>query len=384
MICTNCKSDNKDDAVFCEQCGAPLNASTEEKKEDVVDEVTISLDDVAQKAEEAADSEGQTTVLISNAALDEIKEAAKDKAPEQKAPAFTAPAPAPMPPMNNAPMGQPMNKAPMGQPMNGAPMGQPMNGAPMGQPMNGAPMGQPMNGAPMGQPMNKAPMGKPEKAPKPPKAPKAPKAPKEPGAMKTGVKVYIVISIILLAGLIGTGIWGFLHFTNKVDDLEKDNSKLTIDLDDAKSEIDGLNSDIDDKNDTIDALNSEISSLNDTCDSYETQIADLQESAGEYAAYDSLISFAKSATGQGYADFFVSDTVVHLTGGETAVKLYFANEGDVMYTCNDSSVVSCEWSDNFENNVASLYLTPTGSGNTQVTITNSVNDEEITIYVFVD
>ena len=47
MICTNCKSDNKDDAVFCEQCGAPLNASTEEKKEDVVDEVTISLDDVA-------------------------------------------------------------------------------------------------------------------------------------------------------------------------------------------------------------------------------------------------------------------------------------------------------------------------------------------------
>ena len=61
-----------------------------------------------------------------------------------------------------------------------------------------------------------------------------------------------------------------------------------------------------------------------------------------------------------------------------------ANEGDVMYTCNDSSVVSCEWSDNFENNVASLYLTPTGSGNTQVTITNSVNDEEITIYVFVD
>ena len=375
MICTNCKSDNKDDAVFCEQCGAPLNASTEEKKEDVVDEVTISLDDVAQKAEEAADPEGQTTVLISNAALDEIKEAAKDKAPEQKAPAFTAPAPAPMPPMNNAPMGQPMNKAPMGQPM---------NGAPMGQPMNGAPMGQPMNGAPMGQPMNKAPMGKPEKAPKPPKAPKAPKAPKEPGAMKTGVKVYIVISIILLAGLIGTGIWGFLHFTNKVDDLEKDNSKLTIDLDDAKSEIDGLNSDIDDKNDTIDALNSEISSLNDTCDSYETQIADLQESAGEYAAYDSLISFAKSATGQGYADFFVSDTVVHLTGGETAVKLYFANEGDVMYTCNDSSVVSCEWSDNFENNVASLYLTPTGSGNTQVTITNSVNDEEITIYVFVD
>ena len=375
MICTNCKSDNKDDAVFCEQCGAPLNASTEEKKEDVVDEVTISLDDVAQKAEEAADPEGQTTVLISNAALDEIKEAAKDKAPEQKAPAFTAPAPAPMPPMNNAPMGQPMNKAPMGQPM---------NGAPMGQPMNGAPMGQPMNGAPMGQPMNKAPMGKPEKAPKPPKAPKAPKAPKEPGAMKTGVKVYIVISIILLAGLIGTGIWGFLHFTNKVDDLEKDNSKLTIDLDDAKSEIDGLNSDIDDKNDTIDALNSEISSLNDTCDNYETQIADLQESAGEYAAYDSLISFAKSATGQGYADFFVSDTVVHLTGGETAVKLYFANEGDVMYTCNDSSVVSCEWSDNFENNVASLYLTPTGSGNTQVTITNSVNDEEITIYVFVD
>lgn len=375
MICTNCKSDNKDDAVFCEQCGAPLNASTEEKKEDVVDEVTIALDDVAQKAEEAADPEGQTTVLISNAALDEIKEAAKDKAPEQKAPAFTAPAPAPMPPMNNAPMGQPMNKAPMGQPM---------NGAPMGQPMNGAPMGQPMNGAPMGQPMNKAPMGKPEKAPKPPKAPKAPKAPKEPGAMKTGVKVYIVISIILLAGLIGTGIWGFLHFTNKVDDLEKDNSKLTIDLDDAKSEIDGLNSDIDDKNDTIDALNSEISSLNDTCDSYETQIADLQESAGEYAAYDSLISFAKSATGQGYADFFVSDTVVHLTGGETAVKLYFANEGDVMYTCNDSSVVSCEWSDNFENNVASLYLTPTGSGNTQVTITNSVNDEEITIYVFVD
>ena len=77
MICTNCKSDNKDDAVFCEQCGAPLNASAEEKKEDVVDEVTIALDDVAQKAEEAATDEG-----AAGSAADSSTDASADSSAE--------------------------------------------------------------------------------------------------------------------------------------------------------------------------------------------------------------------------------------------------------------------------------------------------------------
>lgn len=380
MICTKCNFDNKEGAVFCAQCGAPLTAPVEEKLADAADEVTIALDDVANKAEAAADDfGGQTTVLTSNAALDEIKDA-KDKA--QEAPSFVAPTPAPMPGM---PAGQPMPGAPMmkgqasmGQPMPGAPATQPMNGAPM---MNGqAPMGQPMPGAPM---MNGAPNGKPEKAPKPPKAPKEPKM-QEPGAMKTGAKVYIVISIILILGLIGTGVWGFLHFTKEVDNLKKDKSNLGIELADANEANEELASSLDADEATISSLKSQVDSLNEACDAYENQISTLEESAGEYSTYDPLISFAKGATGQGYDDFFVSDTVVHLTGGEIAVKLYFAHEGEVMYTVDDTSVATCEWSDSFENNIASLYITPNGSGSTEITITNSVNDEEITIYVFVD
>ncbi len=369
MVCTKCNFDNKEGAVFCAQCGAPLASPVNEALESAADDLTIALDNVAQTAEDVADDfENQTTVLTSNAALDEFNDGAKDM--KQSAPSFIAPTPAPMP-AGQPPMGAPM---PAGQPPMGA--GQPPMGA--GQPPMGAPM-------PAGQPpmMGGAPNGKPEKAPKPPKAPKQPKE-NVPGSMKTGAKVYIIISIVLILGLIGTGVWGFLHYTKQVDDLKKDKSALETSLDKANEENASLQADNDSMDATISALNSQVSSLTDECDNYESQIATLEESAGEYSTYDPLISFAKGVTGQGYDDFFASDTVIHLTGGDVAVKLYFAHEGEVVYTVDDTRVVTCEWSDSFEKNVASLYLTPEGSGNTKITISNSVNDEEITIYVFVD
>lgn len=361
MVCSKCNFDNKEGAAFCAQCGAPLAAPAPveaDEKTEMIEEAAPSNAPV-----EADDFDERTTVLTSNSALDDMPGV---KAPEA-APMSAAPQPAPMPQM--APQG-----APMGQPM--PPQGMP---APMPAPMQ---VGQ----APMG------PNGKPAKAPKAPKAPKeakapkAPKAPKDkqPGAMKTGVKVYIIISIVLILALIGVGVWGFLTFNKKVDDRDKEIANLKIDVEELNSEIADNEEKIDDQKTEIEDLNDQITDLNDLCTSYEETISAYEESNSEYAAYDALINFSNGSTGQGYTDFFVSDTVVHLVGGEVAVKLYFAHEGDVMFTCADSSVVSCAWSDSFENNVASLYLTPVGSGNTTVTISNSVNDEEITIFVYVD
>ncbi|MDO5127002.1 MAG: hypothetical protein Q4D54_04555, partial [Eubacteriales bacterium] len=212
-----------------------------------------------------------------------------------------------------------------------------------------------------------------------------PKAPKEAsGKMKTGAKVYIIISIVLILALTGVGIWGFLTYTKQIDDLKKDKKELEIQVADHESTIDGLEMSVENKDDEITVLEDNVESLQNLCTDYEEQLNNYAQSTSEYAAYDNLIQFADSSIGQGYTDFFASDTVIHLTGGEVAVKLYFAHQGNVLYTCDDSSVVSCQWSDSFEDNVASLYISPVGSGNTKITISNDVNDEEIVIYVYVD
>ena len=365
MICKNCGFENKDEAAFCANCGKPVvaeNASPmgeapqEEEKTTIIEPLSNE-----EGTKPVDDSEANTTVLTNDMAM----------APVSPAPQGFNNGPAPM----GAPQGFNNGPAPMG-----APQGFNNGPAPMGAPQgfnNGpAPMGMPM-----GAPMDVANNGKPAKAPKPPKAPKAPKQPKESNGKKSkGTLIYIVISVLLILGLTGVGVWGYFHYTDKIDKLEEEKLNIEAELT-SEYELE------------ITELETEISDLNSTVTDYETQISEaeteitgLEEELEAYAKYDSLIDFTGSCAGQGYSDFFCSDTMLYLTSDTAAVKVYYLDmEGTVYFECADSSVVECEWGDTWENDlVATLYVTPKATGNTTIKITNTTNDEEILIYVQVD
>lgn len=241
-------------------------------------------------------------------------------------------------------------------------------------------MGMPA-GAPMGTPAKPQ---KQQKAPKPPKAAKAPKPPKQKNKKSgKGTKVYIVISIILLLAFAGVGVWGFFYFNDKID-------KINLEKDDLIAQMDASNgnyeSQIADKDSEIAALESKVDEYESEIASYDDKIADYEKTNESYAAYDGLINFAGSCAGQGYADFFASDTVLHLGNGKVPVKIFFKVEesGNVIYEVENSAVATCEWDESWDGDVATLYVSPVGSGNTTITLSNDVNGETIKIYVYVD
>lgn len=342
MICKSCSFENKEGAAFCAKCGAPL--SQPEEKTSAADMKPVE-----------DDSEANTTVLTSD-----MISPAKPQAPQQG---------------NPAPQG--FVPGPTGAP--GAPMGgpRPMGGAPMGgpKPMGGAPMGgpKPMGGAPMGAPAPQKPANNAPKAPQPAKS----------GKTGTAAKVYIIVSIVLIVAMAGAGVWLFLHFNSKIDDISKEKDSLASQMDASSSNYENQ---ISDKDSEIADLESQVTDYESQLSDYEDQISSYEETSASYSAYDSLIQFANSSVGQGYSDFFASDTVLHLSGGDVAVMVYFGVQEDsnVVYTVADSSVASCEWGDSWNGDVATLYVTPNGSGNTVITLSNDVNDETINIFVYVD
>lgn len=356
MICKSCSFENKEGAAFCAKCGAPL--SQPEEKTSAADMKPVE-----------DDSEANTTVLTSD-----MISPAKPQAPQQgnPAPQGFVPGPTGAP---GAPMGGP-------KPMGGAPVGgsKPMGGAPMGgpKPMNGAPMGgpKPMGGAPMGAPGAPAPQKPANNAPKAPQ-------PAKSGKTGTAAKVYIIVSIVLIVAMAGAGVWLFLHFNSKIDDISKEKDSLASQMDASSSNYENQ---ISDKDSEIADLESQVTDYESQLSDYEDQISSYEETSASYSAYDSLIQFANSSVGQGYSDFFASDTVLHLSGGDVAVMVYFGVQEDsnVVYTVADSSVASCEWGDSWNGDVATLYVTPNGSGNTVITLSNDVNDETINIFVYVD
>ena len=75
---------------------------------------------------------------------------------------------------------------------------------------------------PQGQrPVNRgnAPKAKPAK---PAKAPKQKQPKQKDGKMSGGVIAYIVVSILLIMGLGAAVVWGYLHYSNKVDEAIRD------------------------------------------------------------------------------------------------------------------------------------------------------------------
>lgn len=383
MICPQCKFENKDGAAFCAQCGTKLievpaagtdkaaeavKDAAKEVKEDIKEEAKEVKDTVEEAAQNAAKeekniSEESTTVLTA------------DMLREQKSEESTTVLTADMlePKSGAAPMGNaPMGNAPMGN----GPMGQPQGMMP---PMGNAPMGQP------GQvPMN--PQGKQPKAAKQPKEAKQPKQPKQKSGKKNGgVIAYVVVSILLILGLIGTGVWGYLHYEKKLDNLNEEKDNVTKELEQAKADITSKDSEIDGLETQLDTLSQDNETLQNTVSDYETQIAELTNS---FAAYETLISFVNdTAIGQGYDDFFTSDTVVHLSGGAKSIKVFFLpEEGSVGMNVADGSVATCSWQEGWGDTgyVGTIDITPVATGSTIITLNNDVNDEIIKIYVIVD
>ncbi len=357
MICKSCSFENKEGAAFCAKCGKPLTQDApamdvndmKPMETDDSEPQTVALDSAfAAPPKKDDDSEANTTVLTSEMIT-------PDKGTPEGNPAPQGFTPGP------APMGAPK---PMGGP---APMGAPK---PMGGP---APMGAPK---PTGGP---APMG----APKPMGGP-APKqnSPKKSGKTGTGAKVYIIISIILIVAMAGTGVWMFMHFNGKIDDISNEKDKLASQMDASSSSYE---SQLADKESEISDLESSLTDLESQIADYESQIAAYEETSSSYSAYDALISFADASVGQGYADFFASDTVLHLNG-QVAVMVYYGVQEDsnVIYEVENSGIATCEWGEEWNGDIATLYVTPVASGNTVITLSNDVNSETIKIYVYVD
>ena len=409
MICSNCGADNKPDSKFCEKCGTVLGFIGE------------SASDIKPMGQPE-----QKKVVITDV-QNEVK-----------------PQVSPMP-------GSPMPGSPMpGSPMPGSPMpGSPMPGAPVqGGPVPVMPVNQeppmpeslaatvpekaetekteqahdasddsttvltgelrtPVGGA-MGfgnaeapkfqnqeeQPVQPGAAQQPPVQPpvQPPKQEKQPKKKKEKDPNKkkcpVGAVVYIIISAVAIFILVIALAAVFLISNKKIKDLKNSLDFADLNL---EQQVEYYETELDNKNSEIDSLNGQIDDLNDKVAMCEEDIAKYQQTNDSYTTYDSLIKFAdETSTGQGYADFFVSDTVIHLSGNEeVAVQVYFRDitENDsVEYLTNDKNIAACEWGTEWtEHNVATLYISSGGTkGNTIVTISNSVNDEKIEIYVYAD
>ena len=327
-------------------------------------------------------SEESTTVLTADMLKEDSEKAASNINLQNDKPVNT--------PQMNVPgvSPQPQGVPPMGQPQGATPQGMP----PMGQRPQGAmPQGMP----PMGQqPQGMPPQGaqqKPVKAPKPPKQPKAPKEPKEnKGKLGGGLIAYIVISILLILGLAGAGIWGYLHYNKKIDDLKAEKEQLETDktklTDDYESQLGSKDEDILD-------YESQIADLQTQLNDYESQIGTYEESVGAYAAYDGLINFFNTgAGGQGHSEIFVSDTVLHISGSDAKqIKVFCPSEDGVDFEVDAANpgVVSCEWTGEWEiygdlELVATLNVTPVASGSTMITIKDATTGTAVKVFVTVD
>ena len=331
MICKECNFENKEGAAFCAQCGKPLavdSASAMEPIPEKEEKTTIIEPEIKSEEKVADDSEANTTVLTNTMSP------VTPIAPVAPAPQGFAEGPKPVTPMPQA-----------------------------------APMPQTAPAA----------KGKADKKAKAPKAAKPAKAKKSKGTI-----AYIIISILLILGLAGVGVWGYFHYEDKLDKAAEEKANLEAELS-SEHEVE-----VAELEDEIDVLETSVADLEASVADYETQVSELEsevEELSEYEAYDPLIQFAESATGQGFEDFFVSDTVLHLSDDTVAVKVWLrdAPEQTVYYEHTDNGVVSCEWGDSWENEkCATLYITPLKEGNVEIYITNSGNDEEIVIYTYVD
>ena len=234
-----------------------------------------------------------------------------------------------IPPMNQGQ--RPMQQSPMNQgqrPMQQPPMNQgqrPMQQPPMGQgqrPMQQPPMGQsqrPMQQPPMNQgqrPMQQSPMNREQavsqKNNRPSNQSNTTNGKKDSKPVKKssgGVIAYTIISLVLICGLVGLCVWGYLHYDKKVKNLKKEK-------DNSLAEIETLKADYETK----------LSEKDTTIDDLNTQISDAQSVSGRY---ETIINYLNSyGTSGGYLDYFISAKDITLKSGEEATFTIFVENPD--------------------------------------------------------
>lgn len=325
MICKECKFENKEGAAFCANCGKPIVADSEnDVKPASSDEEKTTIIETEEK--QGDDSEGDTTVLTSNAPMGG------------------------MPPMGTVP---PMGNVP------------PMGGV---SPMGGS---APVNN---GMPAKPAKPGKPAKAAKPAKVAKPKKS--------KGTVAYIVISIILILGLAGVGVWGYFYFTGEIDDLKEEKANATAELTvQYEKEIEDLQASNDELELSVADYESQIA-LN------EEKISQLQADVDGYTAYEEILNAISTSVPQGSTSFFASNNIVRVSEGDTAeIKIYYADlDGTIQYYLENSSVATCEFGEGWENDetTATLYVEGLNAGVTRIEISNTTDDQIIEIIVYVD
>lgn len=193
---------------------------------------------------------------------------------------------------------------------------------------------------------------------------------------------YIVISIILILGLAGVGVWGYFYYTGEIDDLKKDKENATAELT-AQYETE------------IEELENSNEELELQLEDYESQltfkdeeISELQANVDGYAEYEEILNAVSASVPQGSTSFFASNNIVHVSEGDTAeIKIFYADlDGTVQYYLENSSVATCEFGEGWENDetTATLYVEGLSEGVTSIEISNTTDDQVVEIIVYVD
>ncbi|MDD6400957.1 MAG: hypothetical protein PUG10_05035 [Lachnospiraceae bacterium] len=437
MICKACNSENESGSKFCGICGSPLLVEEvvepAANPENNIDKEISQVEKVKEATPEANpnskdNAELSTTVLtadmnptsapLTNMANQDNLSFTQNDSVQQEAPFTNG-----QPMQQEAPFtnGQPMQQeAPFinGQPMQqGEPFtnGQPMQqGAPFtnGQPMQqGTPFtnGQPMQqGAPFmngkfnqeftfskqgltGTSNDSETLYETDSLNQTEVLEKNKVTPYQVETKsKKGSKIYLAVSIVIMVLMAGGLGYGYYHFSNKVKDLEKEKEAVTKQMATVESTLNGEKTSLQNEIDLLKsaATNSEakIADYETRIADYEQQLQDAQSKSEQYAAYDKIIEYAKSAKGNDYTDFFCSSNIVHIKAGEKAnVSVFFNYDaGNVIYTNPDTNIASCEAEKEWTGNVIKLNIEGKNVGFTKITISNDVNDENVDLFVIVD
>ncbi len=398
MKCMACNFENKDGAVFCANCGNKL--------------IEAPAPAPAQPAEgENVDaSEASTTVLTADM-LGHAPEPAKEKAPEPPKGFMPGPTSAPqagpgpqpgfMPgPMNGpAPQGGPGPQPGfMPGPMPGAspvnnqnntsgPLTMPMNGesGPLPVGLNEPLKGPALQGAPGPQ---QGPAQKNQVVRKRPAPEKEKKGSKEKKG--NGVLVWAIVVSVLLAGCIGVGIFGYLHYTKALDEEKSIKEDLKTNLEITKSELENVNleyselsSDYLNAQSELEDMEEELSEAKSKNAELEAQLEEVAETSGEYEKYDDLISFVDMNAGVSSTKLFANTSVVKLEGDMT-IAVYYGGENEIQVISSDEEIVEAELDEASEENpkVRTISLKKKGTGSAAVMIAENVEDGD-TAAVFI-
>lgn len=192
-----------------------------------------------------------------------------------------------------------------------------------------------------------------------------------------GSHAYTIISLILIAGLIGTGVWGFLHFNGKINSLEDEKKQLSDELEVYRGNAADLEDEKADFETQLADKDSEIAGLDEQLSYYQTQTEELTNIFNYINTYCAPL---------GYQDFIVSDNSFNLkVGDEVEFTIYVKNPDDGLYFEQDNSDIA--WaegiSDAYDGNssIKAYKLHAVQAGSTSMTIYTTTSNQAITINI---